>query len=72
MIKKTWFNKIAGLFLVLCLCVQLSMQAQSQEFRHISIRDGLPSGYIHTIPRITRGLSGLVQMQELGSMTVTP
>ena len=55
MIKKTGFNKISGLSLVLCLCVQLSLQAQSQEFRHISIRDGLPSGYIHTITQDNKG-----------------
>jgi len=55
MIKKTAIKKFSGLFLILCFCAQLSVQAQSQEFRHITPRDGLPSGFIQTMIQDSKG-----------------
>ncbi|TVQ73249.1 MAG: GHKL domain-containing protein [Balneolaceae bacterium] len=66
MIRKTRLHKVAGLFLVLSMCVQLSVQAQSHEFRHVSPRDGLPSGFIWTITQDSKGFIWIGTNEGLG------
>lgn len=55
MIKITHLTGICGIFLFLFLCVQTPVQAQSEAFRHITPRDGLPSGFIRTIVQDSKG-----------------
>ena len=55
MIQLSVLKKAAALFFVVCFCTAATVQAQSEVFRHITPRDGLPSGFIWTMMQDSKG-----------------
>jgi len=55
MIQLSVLKKAAALFFVVCFCTAAVLQAQSQNFRHVTPRDGLPSGFIWKITEDSKG-----------------
>ncbi|MFO7846014.1 MAG: two-component regulator propeller domain-containing protein, partial [Balneolaceae bacterium] len=53
--KQSYFIKFTATLFLLCFFAQLSAQAQSDAFRHITPRDGLPNGYIQTMTQDSKG-----------------
>ena len=55
MIQQSMVKKVAALFFIVCFCTVGTLQAQSQVFRHITPREGLPSGFIWTMMQDSKG-----------------
>src|SRR6056297_692873 len=66
MIQLSVLKKAAALFFVVCFCTAALLQAQSQNFRHVTPRDGLPSGFIWKITEDSRGLMWIGTNTGLG------